>query len=234
MGCDVRRLVVHVPDQLVERRASSRAFVEVVTRGLVEGAAEPMTDDVDLLPRRAADIGHVEHVRLGSIESDGVWRRRRQPPVERCRSTKGLSAGTANGSPRRGLDPEDAEECVEPLARSALFRTPGSLSPRTRQIPVGAESEHPAGVVLVRLRGSSQHALVRRVGPICIERIPSELDDLQISIRALTRVEDRVEQAVLRVVRSMRWREGPTRPRRPPCLECRRTDPHGDAVSYVH
>jgi leucyl aminopeptidase len=54
MGCDVRRLVVHLPDELGERSGILRAaLVELVTRGLVEGAAEPMTiygDPDDRLP----------------------------------------------------------------------------------------------------------------------------------------------------------------------------------------
>lgn len=53
-GCDVRRLLVHLPDQLVGRGgALQAAVVELLTRGLVEGAAEPATiygDPDDRLP----------------------------------------------------------------------------------------------------------------------------------------------------------------------------------------
>lgn len=53
-GCDVRHLAVHLPDALVGRGgALQAAVVELVTRGLVEGAAEPSTiyrDPDDQLP----------------------------------------------------------------------------------------------------------------------------------------------------------------------------------------
>jgi leucyl aminopeptidase len=53
-GCDVRRLAVHLPDQLTDRGgALQAAVVELLTRGLVEGAAEPSTiygDPDDRLP----------------------------------------------------------------------------------------------------------------------------------------------------------------------------------------
>jgi leucyl aminopeptidase len=53
-GCDVRTLAVHVPDDLVGRGETTQAaIVEMVTRGLVEGAAEPSTiyrDADDRLP----------------------------------------------------------------------------------------------------------------------------------------------------------------------------------------
>ena len=53
-GCDVRRLVVHISDQLVDRGGVlPAAVIELVTRGLVEGAAEPATiygDPDDRLP----------------------------------------------------------------------------------------------------------------------------------------------------------------------------------------
>ena len=54
VGCDVRHLAVHVPDQLIERGgAKAAAVIELLTRGLVEGAAEPATiyrDPDDKLP----------------------------------------------------------------------------------------------------------------------------------------------------------------------------------------
>jgi len=53
-GCDVRRLTVHVSDELVAAGgALQAAVVELITRGLVEGAAEPATiygDPDDRLP----------------------------------------------------------------------------------------------------------------------------------------------------------------------------------------
>jgi leucyl aminopeptidase len=43
-GCDVRTLAVHLPDRLIRRGgATPAAVIELVTRGLVEGAAEPST-----------------------------------------------------------------------------------------------------------------------------------------------------------------------------------------------
>lgn len=54
IGCDVRRLAVHIPDELVGRgEAPQAAVLELLTRGLVEGAAEPATiygDPDDRLP----------------------------------------------------------------------------------------------------------------------------------------------------------------------------------------
>jgi leucyl aminopeptidase len=53
-GCDVRRLAVHVSDQLVSTGGALQgALIEQLTRGLVEGAAEPATiygDPDDRLP----------------------------------------------------------------------------------------------------------------------------------------------------------------------------------------
>ena len=53
-GCDVSSLVVHLPDELITQgRAPKPAVVELVTRGLVEGAIEPSTiyrDSPDGLP----------------------------------------------------------------------------------------------------------------------------------------------------------------------------------------
>lgn len=54
VGCDVRRLAVHVPEMLIERGGiKPAAAIELLTRGLVEGAAEPVTiyqDPDDRLP----------------------------------------------------------------------------------------------------------------------------------------------------------------------------------------
>lgn len=53
-GCDVRHLAVHLPDSLAERGgAKPAAIVELMVRGLAEGAAEPSTiyrDATDTLP----------------------------------------------------------------------------------------------------------------------------------------------------------------------------------------
>jgi leucyl aminopeptidase len=53
-GCDVRTMAVHLPDRLVRRGGAAQApVVELLVRGLVEGAAEPSTiyrDADDRLP----------------------------------------------------------------------------------------------------------------------------------------------------------------------------------------
>jgi len=90
-GCDVRRLAVHIPDQLVGRGgALQAAVVELITRGLVEGAAEPATiygDPDDRLPPaldectftlESGDLDEL-HIRAerGQIIGDGSNRTRR-------------------------------------------------------------------------------------------------------------------------------------------------------------
>ncbi len=91
MGCDVRRLVVHLPDQLVERGgALQAAVVELITRGLVEGAAEPITlynDPDDRLPPALDECTFIvesgdpdelhERARRGQLIGDGGNRTRR-------------------------------------------------------------------------------------------------------------------------------------------------------------
>ena len=91
MGCDVRRLVVHIPDELVGRGGVLKgAVVELVTRGLVEGAAEPMTiygDPDDRLPPAldectfSVESGDLDELALradrGQIIGDGSNRTRK-------------------------------------------------------------------------------------------------------------------------------------------------------------
>jgi leucyl aminopeptidase len=90
-GCDVRRLAVHLPDELSDRGgALQAAVVELVTRGLVEGAAEPSTiyrDIDDKLPPAldactfVVDSGDVDDLLMraerGQIIGDGGNRTRR-------------------------------------------------------------------------------------------------------------------------------------------------------------
>jgi leucyl aminopeptidase len=90
-GCDARRLVVHVPDDLVERGGAPQgAVIELVTRGLVEGAAEPATiyrEPDDRLPPvlhactftvESGDVGELaRHAERGRIIGEGGNRTRR-------------------------------------------------------------------------------------------------------------------------------------------------------------
>ena len=90
-GCDVRRLAVHVPDQLVATGGAPQgAIIELLTRGLVEGAAEPATiygDPDDRLPPAldectfGVESGDVEalyqRAERGQIIGDGGNRTRR-------------------------------------------------------------------------------------------------------------------------------------------------------------
>ena len=90
-GCDVRHLAVHVPDELVGRGgALQAAVVELLARGLVEGAAEPSTiynDPDDRLPPALDDCtfivesGDVDQLAMraerGQIIGDGSNRTRR-------------------------------------------------------------------------------------------------------------------------------------------------------------
>jgi leucyl aminopeptidase len=90
-GCDVRRLAVHVPEELVSTGGALQgAIIELLTRGLVEGAAEPATiygDPDDRLPPALdectftvesgdADALHARATR-GQIIGDGGNRTRR-------------------------------------------------------------------------------------------------------------------------------------------------------------
>jgi leucyl aminopeptidase len=74
-GCDVRHLAVHLPDELVGRGgALQAAVVELVTRGLVEGAAEPSTiyrDPDDRLPPALDDCTFV----IDSGDAEALLRR---------------------------------------------------------------------------------------------------------------------------------------------------------------
>ncbi len=91
IGCDVRRLAVYIPDDLVARRGLlPGAVMELVTRGLVEGAAEPITlykDPDDRLPPALdectfiVDSGDVDELLMraerGQIIGEGTNRTRR-------------------------------------------------------------------------------------------------------------------------------------------------------------
>jgi leucyl aminopeptidase len=74
-GCDVRHLAVHLPDELVGRGgALQAAVVELVTRGLVDGAAEPSTiyrDPDDRLPPALDDCTFV----IDSGDAEALLRR---------------------------------------------------------------------------------------------------------------------------------------------------------------
>jgi leucyl aminopeptidase len=90
-GCDVRHLAVHLPDELIAHGGALQpAVVELVVRGLVEGAAEPSTiyqDPDDRLPPALDDLtvvvesGEVDELSLraerGQIIGDGGNRTRR-------------------------------------------------------------------------------------------------------------------------------------------------------------
>jgi leucyl aminopeptidase len=90
-GCDVRHLAVYVPDDLLGRRGVlPGAVVELLTRGLVEGAAEPVTiykDPDDRLPPAldectiVVESGDLDGLQLraerGQIIGDGINRTRR-------------------------------------------------------------------------------------------------------------------------------------------------------------
>jgi leucyl aminopeptidase len=90
-GCDVRHLAVHLPDLLTQRGGVPQgALVELVTRGLVEGAAEPSTiyRDPDHRLPPALDEGTLcvesgdvddlhDRASRGQLIGDGVNRTRR-------------------------------------------------------------------------------------------------------------------------------------------------------------
>jgi leucyl aminopeptidase len=91
VGCDVRRIAVHVPDALFERGGARQdATIELMTRGMVEGAAEPATiyqDPDDTLPPAldegtfVVESGDVDELRIraerGQIIGNGGNRTRR-------------------------------------------------------------------------------------------------------------------------------------------------------------
>ena len=160
---------------------------------------------VDLLARRAPDVGHVQEVRHGI--DPGTPR----VPEAVCPDLGPRVRDVHEGVVRRhgervapaGVDAEDAsEEHVESLReRPGLVQHPWvTVADGRVQVAVGAELQHAAVVVLVRLRDREHHALVRRVGAVRLERVASELGDLQVSVRALARVEHRVEEPALGVV----------------------------------
>ncbi len=97
-GCDVRTLAVHLPDQLIGRGgAASPAVVELLVRGLVEGAAEPATiyrDADDQLPP-ALDACTVM-VESGDVDALLTRARRGQIIGEGGNRTRRLAQRAAN------------------------------------------------------------------------------------------------------------------------------------------
>ena len=97
-GCDVRRLTVHIPDQLVDRGgALQAAVVELVTRGLVEGAAEPSTiygDPDDRLPPALDECTFT----VGSGDTETLYRRAQRGQIigDGSNRTRRLAQRAAN------------------------------------------------------------------------------------------------------------------------------------------